>query len=523
MEKQYSVLELLELQARARAIRSQLALEPVTKIELDDSDAEAENSKEADGNHAAGASSVPPQEKSRQKEKDPKDSSKQRSAEPSSKVPAPRPVRLKRNFRQRQAEGYESDENQSIGEKEKTVADAEEPQTSVEKPVEKEKSPAKEAEPASVANDDDVVPIIAEPEVLCISSSDSESDDKSTSSKVKKYINMPVVEKIDRPPTEDELFLLKIKEKSEAKLKSDAAAAKDGKSVDVNNEVSNAEKGKSSNSQPDDMEDGEIVEEDEIFEIAESPERPPVQEKAEETNDTAPEKEKSKTENEQTADQSNDLDKSQDNADDSSSSSSESADEKKSSDSENSDDESDNSDKKSRSLASRNSKKSNVDDDDEDIIDLGKDEDLDFEQLEMNTEARKEPEKVKSPRRTRSKTKSRNSDDSEKCDEPKVRNCQWKQMQSCHSVMEFMRFFVISFQNESWDKRWLRGNKVSKVLATAKLANKVRSKIIEKKSKTVAKSQESVAAEAPKEPEPIVPPNVELGSVEHYKELTKQK
>lgn len=34
-KKEYSVLELLELQARARAIRSQLALEPVTKIELD--------------------------------------------------------------------------------------------------------------------------------------------------------------------------------------------------------------------------------------------------------------------------------------------------------------------------------------------------------------------------------------------------------------------------------------------------------------------------------------------------------
>lgn len=70
----------------------------------------------------------------------------------------------------------------------------------------------------------------------------------------------------------------------------------------------------------------------------------------------------------------------------------------------------------------------------------------------------------------------------------------------------------------------MRGNKVSKVLATAKLANKVRSKIIEnKKSKAVAKSQEPVVAEVPKEPEPIVPPDVELGSVEHYKELTKQK
>uniref|UniRef100_A0A6B2EAW4 Putative microtubule-associated protein futsch isoform x2 n=1 Tax=Phlebotomus kandelakii TaxID=1109342 RepID=A0A6B2EAW4_9DIPT len=39
-KKEYSVLELLELQARARAIRSQLALEPVTKIEIKESDEE---------------------------------------------------------------------------------------------------------------------------------------------------------------------------------------------------------------------------------------------------------------------------------------------------------------------------------------------------------------------------------------------------------------------------------------------------------------------------------------------------
>lgn len=421
------MLELLELQARARAIRSQLALEPVTKIELDDSDAEDENSKGNDKNHTAGTSSVPPQNKGSQKEKDPKESSK-RPEEPQSKVSAPRPLRLKRNFRQRQVEGYESDENQSIGEKEKTAADAEEPQTSAEKEksVEREKSPVKEPEPESapVPTDDDVVPIIAEPEVLCISSSDSESDDKSTSSKVKKYINMPVVVKVDRPPTEDELFLLKIKEKSDAKLKSDAAAAKDGKATEGNNEVSNAEKRK--NNQEEDMEDGEIVEEDEIFEIPESPEPPLAEEKAQGANDTATAKGKGATENEQIAEQSDNLDKSQGTADDSSTSGSESGDEKKSSDSENSDDESDSSDKKSRSLASRNSKKSNVDEDDDDIIDLGKDEDLDFEQLEMNTETREEPKKVKSPRRTRSKTKSHKSDDLEKCDEPKVRIKQLK-------------------------------------------------------------------------------------------------
>lgn len=90
-------------------------------------------------------------------------------------------------------------------------------------------------------------------------------------------------------------------------------------------------------------------------------------------------------------------------------------------------------------------------------------------------------------------------------------------------IIKFKHIFGTHFQDESWDKRWLRGNKVSKVLATAKLANKVRSKIIEKKSKAAAKNEEPVVVEVPKDPESIVPSNVELGSVEHYKELTKQK
>lgn len=82
----------------------------------------------------------------------------------------------------------------------------------------------------------------------------------------------------------------------------------------------------------------------------------------------------------------------------------------------------------------------------------------------------------------------------------------------------------LRFQNESWDTRWLRNNKVSRVLATAKLQNKVRSKIKEKKTKTaieVAQKEESI--EPTVEPPVEVPTNVEVGSVEHYKELTKKK
>lgn len=78
------------------------------------------------------------------------------------------------------------------------------------------------------------------------------------------------------------------------------------------------------------------------------------------------------------------------------------------------------------------------------------------------------------------------------------------------------------FQDESWNKRWLRGDKVSKVLATAKLANKVRSNIKEKKTKA-SEAHKVEVVEPPKVEAPSIQPDVEVGSVEHYKELTKQK
>lgn len=84
-------------------------------------------------------------------------------------------------------------------------------------------------------------------------------------------------------------------------------------------------------------------------------------------------------------------------------------------------------------------------------------------------------------------------------------------------------------QNESWGKRWLRADKVTKVLATAKLANKMRSKIKEKQ-KTKLANEAATAAATPIVPEPPkvdvsseMPANIVVGSVEHYKELTKQK
>lgn len=87
--------------------------------------------------------------------------------------------------------------------------------------------------------------------------------------------------------------------------------------------------------------------------------------------------------------------------------------------------------------------------------------------------------------------------------------------------MNFIEILLFWQDDQSWNKRWLRGSKVTKVLVTSKLASKVRSKIKEKKSMEAKKVEET----EPEKPEPPVeiPTNIEVGSVEHFKELTKQK
>lgn len=408
-EKQYSVLELLELQARARAIRSQLALEPVTKIELDDSDNEPEHKEEEkkeENEITTDPSTIVLQNSNRHHGRE-----ALKSPEDKSKVPLTRPVRLKRNFRQRQVENYESDESHSVVETElenkhpnqqyekEQIDNSENSDITIEteKIPEKENSPEKLAEP-SLPNDDDVVPIIAEPEILCISSSDSENDEKKvkTKNKVKRtYITMPVIEKEVRPPTEDELFLQQIKKKSEEQKRAERNFFK---TTETNTETQNKEiPEKEADSKPPEtkkqgdekkdveMEDGEIIDEEEIVDIPESPDpQPEVTQKYDEReiefgNPSVQETDTSRNEN-----------KSSDSESNSGGSSSAS--------------ESDNSEK---AAFSETSKKFNVDDDDEDIIDLGKDEDLDFEQLEMNTNTCNDPaeNEQKMTRRTRSKTK----------------------------------------------------------------------------------------------------------------------
>lgn len=115
------------------------------------------------------------------------------------------------------------------------------------------------------AKDDDIIPIISEPEILCITSSDSENEDAQFLNKVKRsYITMPTVEKEIRAPTEDELFLEKVKQKTSIEValkqsKDRLAEEPSSKAVASEKTESGSDVAKVVEEAP---EDGEIVEDD---------------------------------------------------------------------------------------------------------------------------------------------------------------------------------------------------------------------------------------------------------------------
>uniref|UniRef100_A0A0K8TX48 Uncharacterized protein n=1 Tax=Bactrocera latifrons TaxID=174628 RepID=A0A0K8TX48_BACLA len=185
---QISVLELLELQARARAIRSQLALEPVTKIELD-SDPEKRDGKKSGLKSTNGTTPKEHKRKRRRKssekskdaEKSQTSSSKaiKETARADTKTPSisnvkvkskedesqtTKTTKMKRNYRvsnQEPESGVSESENKSKNKESLTVA----------KDV--------KAETKSRSPTPDVIPIIPEPETLFISdSSDGEHNEK---------------------------------------------------------------------------------------------------------------------------------------------------------------------------------------------------------------------------------------------------------------------------------------------------------------------------------------------------------
>uniref|UniRef100_A0A182MPU5 Uncharacterized protein n=1 Tax=Anopheles culicifacies TaxID=139723 RepID=A0A182MPU5_9DIPT len=94
---------------------------------------------------------------------------------------------------------------------------------------------------------------------------------------------------------------------------------------------------------------------------------------------------------------------------------------------------------------------------------------------------------------------------------------------------------------KSWNSRWLKSSRVAKVMAASRLGNKVREKLKKKKQIQLAAEQQQqqqqqqqepvvdspeVSQPSPKTGDAVVgelPPNIELGSVEHYRELVAQQ
>ncbi|XP_062133119.1 LOW QUALITY PROTEIN: protein bangles and beads [Drosophila sulfurigaster albostrigata] len=164
---QISVLELLELQARARAIRSQLAMEPITKIEVKSDDEEEETSKRSSEkeksrekrSHRSSEQSSSKRKSSEQSRREQAQTNGSKPKEITAPAPAPaqKKIKLKRNYRT----------STKTPEKELTpvVKATSQPEISQDK-----SDRSRSASP-------DVIPIPAEPETLLISDS---TDDEAT-------------------------------------------------------------------------------------------------------------------------------------------------------------------------------------------------------------------------------------------------------------------------------------------------------------------------------------------------------
>ncbi|XP_034102925.1 neurofilament heavy polypeptide [Drosophila albomicans] len=164
---QISVLELLELQARARAIRSQLAMEPITKIEVKSDDEEEKTSKRSSEkeksrekrSHRSSEQSSSKRKSSEQSRREQAQTNGSKPKETTAPAPAPaqKKIKIKRNYRT----------STKTPEKEVTpvVKTTSQPEISQDK-----SDRSRSASP-------DVIPIPAEPETLLISDS---TDDEAT-------------------------------------------------------------------------------------------------------------------------------------------------------------------------------------------------------------------------------------------------------------------------------------------------------------------------------------------------------
>ncbi|KAG4065725.1 hypothetical protein HA402_012403 [Bradysia odoriphaga] len=549
-KKEISVLELLELQARARAIRSQLALEPVTKIELDsENDSDGSSSSKAVKNATAATSDNNKDQTKTTSKNTVQDTNGMQIIKPT--VPAVKPVRLKRNFRQRQNEDYDPDDddaetksvdNTEPKDKDKKLDDEkiDEKDEKNEKIVESEEPDEKKRDAPERSPSPDLIPIIQEPETYCIS---SDSDEPGSSS-VPKYITYPTVVREKLPETEDELFLKKIKEGSSVDLRDLIKARRVDKQTESgvggsetqvhtsNDAVESSTQNISSSNKTDEKSPLNTNETQQVHKDAE-PEEPEEGELTDGDDQDEMEANQimilsSDDENEGSSKKSDRETVSREEA------ASEKVDDETSSES------SDSSSGNDSDTDSSDAPIFKEADDDDDIIDLGKDEDLDFE-VESSVTKTKKLKKTKKKLKNAVKlaeavpvTVEEEEEEVKPVEEAVATEAGNEVASEIAEISESNNDNVASkeeepstaedaTENDTWQTRWLRGRNVTKVMATSRLANKVRTKIKQKKSKPEPETVNQDSNDVPATETVTVGPPVEEGSVQHYEVLAAQE
>ncbi|XP_065360756.1 transcriptional regulator ATRX homolog [Calliphora vicina] len=461
---QISVLELLELQARARAIRSQLALEPVTKIEVD-SDGEKRN-KEDKGKVSEKDGKVNKNERKRlSSERQSRDSAKVSRTNGTtdnqgSKAPADQEVekrttkkiKLKRTHKTstNTEKGHETQEKQDSEKKNGKSKEGKEKSNKTKEylttEIKKEKS--------SRSPSPDVIPIVAEPETLLITDS-SDGEDEPSNNKIdaekatnEKSTNESATEpQRERKNTETEAQVNKDKENASPQ-KSDKPAEivtepKPNRVIDnvsLESSTENTQDSSFKMSDRDDTQDSNIPEETKSNDLKSSS------------------KEKSKTADEVLTKKAND---------------------------------------------ETNSANHSDDDQNDDVISLGGDLENEMnEQLENEVNAMKLPLNKKSKEDTSQDTNNKSQDESQPEEAISLESSEDEHVND----------------NQSWHSRYMKSSKVSKVLAASRLGKRVRDKIKKSKHSKKETSHENSDIEKEKS-KPAYSSKHEDGSIEQYKEL----
>ncbi|CAD7083334.1 unnamed protein product [Hermetia illucens] len=225
-DKGVSVLELLELQARARAIRSQLALEPVAKIEVDSDDSTDDASQSTSKVSSSSRSN---------------DKKMTNGAEPSA-VRKTKSVKLKRNFRKANHDEDTEDVENKKSEKDVGTEKSENSKVESEKKDRVEDGGgAKQERSASP----DVITILPSPETLCISDSSDENDDVSYQSSLREDARTERIEK-------------EADDRQKQSSSNDVSSQKEP----IGAEVDNLKQSEAKEKEQEEIEDGEIIDND---------------------------------------------------------------------------------------------------------------------------------------------------------------------------------------------------------------------------------------------------------------------